>query len=40
MASELSAFPEDEAKELYRLLYKLMDILQECNDKQELTGKK
>ena len=40
MASELSAFPEDEAEELYRLLYKLMDILQECNDKQELTGKK
>ncbi len=35
MSQEITDFPMDDAKELYRLLYKLIGLLEVCNSQQE-----
>ena len=40
MANDITDFPMEDAQELYRLLYKLMGILQESSDKQDMAAHK
>ncbi len=40
MANDITDFPMEDAQELYRLLYKLMGILQESSDKQDMVAHK